>query len=175
MVWRSPIRPATNKRIASFGVRLENDGLDPWAYGVEPLTDFADNPDIQSQETAYYDGIPRRVFTTNTKQPVGSGVSIRLNLGTDITGNFELSHLSTIEKDGSLKEFLGGTLRHDIAVTGNTFTTTAGDGTVTGIFAGERHEAAAGTFQHSAFTGAFSAEEENDSYVESMPGHAARQ
>ena len=165
--------PGTTKRIARFGVALENDEITPpWAYGVKPLTDFADNPGIQSLGTAYYDGILVGL-TTSTKQPMGADVEITFNIGPDITGTFELDHLSTIEKDGSLKEFLGGTLQHDIAVKGNSFTTTGGDsGTVTGIFAGERHEAAAGTFQHSAFTGVFSAED-SDAYVEAQPPASA--
>ncbi len=156
--------------IARFGVTLENDEITSWATGVKPLTDFADNPGIQSLGTANYTGTLVGL-TTSTRQPIGSSVDITFNLGPDITGTFELGDLSTIEKDGSFKEFLGGTLRHDIAVKGNTFTTTGGDsGTVTGIFAGERHEAAAGTFQHSAFTGAFSAED-SDAYAQ--PAEAA--
>ncbi|MDE0173737.1 MAG: hypothetical protein OYH76_04415 [Defluviicoccus sp.] len=150
--------PGTTRRIATFAVNLENDEIRPWLFGVKPLTDFVDNPDIRSLGTANYDGILVG-FTTSQKQPMASNVEIELDLGTAITGTFELDHLSTIEKDGELKPFLGGTLQHDIAVTGNTFTTIGGDpGTVTGIFAGEGHEAAAGTFQHPAFTGVFSAD-----------------
>ncbi len=149
--------PSTGKQIAGFGVSLENDEFDPWAYGVEPPTNFADNPRIQALDTAYYYGTLVGL-TSSTKQPMGANVDIELYLGTDITGTFGLDGLSTIEKDGSLQEFLGGTLVQTIAVDGNTFTTTGGDaGTVTGIFVGEDHDAVTGTFQHSAFIGAFSA------------------
>ena len=148
-----------DKLIAYFNVSLENDEITAYATGVKPLTDFADSPATQSLGTAHYYGVLVGL-THNEKQPVGADVNMGFDLSAaDITGTFELEALSTIERDGSGKTLLGGTLQHDIAVTGNTFTTTGGDlGTVTGIFAGEGHEAAAGTFQHPAFTGAFSAE-----------------
>ena len=151
-------QPGTTKRIGRFGVILENDEITPFAAGVKPLTDFAGNS--YSLGTAQYDGTLVGL-TVNEKRPVAGHVTMEFDLSpTDITGTFELSNLSRFERDGSLSEFLGGTLRQSIAVNGNSFTTTGGDpGTVTGVFAGEGHEAAAGTFQHSAFTGAFSAAE----------------
>ena len=148
--------PGTAKRIARFGVILEDGEITPFAAGVKPLTDFADN----SLGTVRYDGTLVGL-TASGERPVAGHVTMAFDLSpADITGTFELSDLSTFERDGSLTEFLGGTLRQSIAVNDNSFTTTGGDpGTVTGVFAGEGHEAAAGTFQHSAFTGAFSAEQ----------------
>ncbi|MYD94825.1 MAG: hypothetical protein F4Y02_14285 [Chloroflexi bacterium] len=151
--------PGTTKRIARFGLTLENDEITPWATGVKPLTDFVDTAPTQLQSIAAFYGTFVGL-THDDKQPVGAGVNLAFDLsGTDITGTFELTGLSSIERDGSLETFLGGELQHNIAVTGNTFRTTGGDpGTVTGTFAGEGHEAAVGTFQHSAFIGVFDAE-----------------
>lgn len=153
--------PMTGKHIARFGVSVEEDGFRPWAATVTPLTPFADSPSIQDEMSVYYDGTLVGV-TRQSSQPLGAKVDIDLELGADITGTASFTNLSTIERDGSLKEFLGGSLTHDIAVVGNTFTTTGGDpGTVTGIFAGETHAAAAGTVEHPAFVGAFSAERDD--------------
>ena len=151
--------PDTTKRIARFGVSLENNEITPWAAGVKPLTNFSDIPSAQSLGTAYYDGIFIGL-THSEKQPIGGAVAMEFDLSrAGVTGTFWLGELVTVERDGSLEPFLEGSLQHDIAVTGNTFTTTGGDpGTVTGIFAGEDHEVATGTFQHSAFTGTFGAE-----------------
>lgn len=154
--------PTNGKDIASFGVHVEDAGLLPFAGTVNPLTPFADSPSIQGEMEVGYIGTLVGV-TRQSSQPLGAGVDIDLELGEDITGTIAFTDLSTIERDGSLKPFLEGSLTHDIAVDGNTFTTTGGDpGTVTGIFAGETHAAAAGTVEHPAFVGAFSAERYDD-------------
>lgn len=153
----------TGKHIARFGVANENDDLRAYAATVKPLTDFADSPSVRGIGSVYFDGTMLG-FTNDSRQPIGSNVEMNLDLGADITGTIEFYGLSLIERDASLTDFLGGTLTHDIAVDGNTFTTTGGDaGTVTGAFAGETHSAAAGTIEHPDFMGAFGAAKDQDS------------
>ena len=148
----STLHAAGHGEHVAFGVALRNGYAEPWAYGLIPDTDLADNRSL-SGSAAWHGRLDG--FTPDQFYVTGAA-AIGVNLAT-MAGRADFTDLNMWE-DEAWHTWLDGDLRYTIAVRGNTFRETGGDdGRLTGIFAGASHEAAAGTLERSDLTAAFGA------------------
>ena len=137
---------------AAYGIASRNGYAEPWAYGLIPDRDLADNRSLSGSATwnGRLDGVtPDRFHVTGAAK-----IGVRL---ASLTGRADFTDLQ-MWKAKDWHTWLDGDLGYLIAVRGNTFRETGGDdGRLTGIFAGASHEAAAGTLERSDLTAAFGA------------------
>ena len=150
---------AANGTHVAFGVAYADGYGEPWAYGMRPEMGLADNPDISG--TASWLGMLLGFTSDDLPLSGNAGLTIQLD---DLTGSADFTEMETWT-DGSLPGEAGtgtawsvGDLAYDILVTGNTFRQTGGDeGTVTGAFFGEAHDAAGGVLERTDLSAAFGA------------------
>lgn len=142
-----------------FGVMLSNGYVEPWAAGLAPIGDLADNRELTGSAT--WSGV--LLGFTPDEASVAGDAAITVDL-TAMTGSAAFTELemwaaNAVPGDrGSGTTWLDGDLGYMIAVSGNTFRETGGDdGILTGIFTGPAHEGAAGTLERTDLTAAFGA------------------
>ena len=141
----------------AFGVAYADGHGEPWAYGIRPEMVLADNPDLLG--TARWSGL--LLGFTSDDYPLSGKSALAIQLD-DMTGTARFTQLETWDK-GSLPGRAGqgtdwntGRLSYDVLVTDNTFRQTGGDeGTVTGSFFGDSHEAMGGVLERTDLTAAF--------------------
>ncbi len=144
---------------AAFGVATRNRYAEPYAYGLSPSGDLANNRTLSGSAT--WQGV--LLGFTPSAAPVAGDAEVGVNLAT-LTGSAEFTNLERWAagpapgEAGTGTMWLDGDLSYTISVTGNAFSETGGDdGTLTGIFTGANHEGAAGTLERSDLTAAFGA------------------
>ena len=159
----------------SFGVAHRNGLSQPWASGSAPDTDLRYNHALRG--TARWEG--RLLGFTPTVEPVAGDAAMSINLRT-LTGDLDFTGLETWRfrrapgTVGSGIRWNDGSLAYDIKVDGNTFVQTGGDnGTVTGAFFGELHEAAGGVLERSDLSAAFGATRQLNPEPEPEPDTSA--
>ncbi len=142
---------------AAFGVAFRNGYAEPWAYGIQPGMDLADNPELSG--TATWTGTLLG-FTPNVEAVAGDA-QLGVNLGT-MKGAADFTALESWQSGmapgeaGSGVQWGDGDLGYAVDVRGNTFVNTGGDdGVLTGIFTGASHEGMAGTLERDDLTAAF--------------------
>ena len=151
---------AANNDHVAFGVAYADGYGEPWAYGLHPEMALASNPDLLG--TARWAGM--LLGFTSDDDPLSGKAALAVHLD-DLTGAADFTELETWTKGslpgeaGSGSDWSTGDLSYDILVTGNTFRQTGGDdGTVTGAFFGESHEAMGGVLEREDLTAAFGGE-----------------
>ena len=144
---------------AAFGVARRNGYAEPYAYGLSPDGNLADNRALSGQAT--WEGT--LVGFTPAAAAVMGNADIAVQLAA-LTGRANFTELESWAVSAAPGEAGTGTmwgdgdLSYTIAVHGNTFRETGGDnGRLTGIFTGREHEGAAGTLERSDLTAAFGA------------------
>ena len=142
-----------------FGVASRNGYSEPWAYGIQPGMDLADNPALSGTAT----WIGTLLGFTPDVEAVAGNAQLGVDLGT-MKGAADFTALESWDSGmapgevGSGQQWGDGDLGYAIDVRGNTFVNTGGDdGVLTGIFTGPSHEGAAGTLERSDLTAAFGA------------------
>lgn len=141
----------------NFGVALRNGYAEPWAYGPTPATDLAANRALGGSVT--WTGT--LLGLTLNGASVAGDAEIGVNL-TTLRGRADFTSLEAWAlraapgAAGTGTQWRDGDLGYAIAVRGNTFRETGGDGgRLTGIFTGAAHEGVAGTLERSDLTAAF--------------------
>ncbi len=144
---------------AAFGVALRNGYAEPWAYGLLPADDLAQNRRLSGSVT--WTGT--LLGLTPQAAAVTGDATIGVSLGS-LTGRADFTSLETWAANaapgaaGTGTRWLDGDLGYTIRVQGNGFRETGGDaGRLSGIFVGSLHQGAAGTLERSDLTAAFGA------------------
>ena len=148
---------AANGSDVAFGVAQVDGFGEPWAYGLRPEMNLANNPEL-SGEVAW-EGL--LLGFTSDDIPFSGKTELGVNLD-DLTGTIDFTDMETWS-EGSLPGTSGtgtpwatGDVAYDVLVTGNTFRQIGGDeGRVTGAFFGEEHEAMGGVLDRTDLQGAF--------------------
>ena len=153
----SSARPYTLSSASPRGTDI----FEPWAAGLAPTGDVADNPNLG---IATWTGA--LLGFTPDEASVAGDAEISLDLGRE-TGQAAFTDLEQWSSGtapgvaGTGTQWRDGDLHYSIGVRSNTFRETGGDdGTLTGIFTGPRHEGAAGTLERTDLTAAFGASRE---------------
>ena len=147
-----------------FGVALFNGLPQPWAIGVKPDTDLADNESLSG--TATWTG---SLLGFSGPSPLAGDAELEIDLGTLADDGSEqnlrfrdIYYLNRIESDttdSSDRWFDTRNIDYKVAVAGNWFENVIGDdyeqGLVTGAFLGAGHEHMAGTVKRTDVIGAF--------------------
>lgn len=139
----------------AFGVSFRNGLAHPWARGAAPDTAIAGNPALSG--TAEWNG------TLLGFTPQGRTAAGAARIGLDLTTLAGTADFNDIETWAGAPGTTGtgtpwGDLAYTISSSGNAFRNTGGDaGALNGIFAGPRHEGAAGTLEREDLTAAFGA------------------
>ena len=137
---------------ASFGVSFRNNLARPWAIGLEPSIQLAENPDISGNVS--WNGVMAGYTPEGNR--VHGDAEFSIDLGV-LTGSAHFNHLW--EYRNAWLVWGDGDLRYAIAVRGNTFRETGGDdGILTGHFVGRQHEGAVGVLEREDLSAAFGAE-----------------
>ena len=141
----------------SFGVVLRNGLTQPWAVGTAPVVNVAEN-DLLSGDVTW---TGRLLGLTPRVEAVTAAAGLTMDLAT-LDGNLAFTNLESWPANvppgaiGTGESWGEGDLTYTVEVRGNVFTQTGGDeGTVTGAFFGEAHEAMGGVVQRHDFSGSF--------------------
>ena len=158
--WRdTSLHLAGHRQHVAFGVALRNGYAEPWAYGLLPADDLAQNRRLSGSATwtGTLLGLPPQAAAVTGEATIG------VSLGT-LTGRADFTSLETWAANaapgaaGTGTRWLDGDLGYTIRVQGNGFRETGGDaGRLSGIFVGNQHQGAAGTLERSDLTAAFGA------------------
>ena len=145
---------AAGNRIA-FGVSYRNGLAHPWARGVRPDTDLADNTALHG--SAEWNGTLLG-FTSSGNTAAGSA-----RIGVELTTMAGTADFTDIETWSGAPGAKGtgaawGSLAYQISVNGNSFRNTGGDtGDLQGAFVGLQHQGATGTLEREDLTASFGA------------------
>ncbi len=145
---------ATGNLIA-FGVSYRNGLAHPWAQGVPPDTDLADNTALQG--SAEWTGTLLG-FTSSGDTAAGSArIGVEL---TTMAGTADFTDIETWSGPPGTKGTgaAWGSLAYQISVNRNSFRNTGGDaGDLQGAFVGLQHQGATGTLEREDLTASFGA------------------
>ena len=137
-----------------FGVAWANGYGEPWARGIAPHTDLANNPYLSG--SASWEGL---LLGAMLEKELGGTIVtgdalLLIHLGS-LVGSAHFTNLESWAVEGG--EMWGdGDLGYLITVDGNTFMQTGGDeGYLTGAFFGRRHESMGGTLEREDLSAAF--------------------
>lgn len=145
----------------NFGVALFNGLPQPWAKGVLPETDLADNSDLNG--TATWTG---SLLGFSGSSPLAGGAELEVDLGTLSDPDSEqdlrfedIYYLNRFESDGDDRWFHTRNIDYKISIDGNGFSNVKGDdyeqGLLVGAFMGPEHEHMGGTVKRTDMVGAF--------------------
>ena len=148
----------------SFGVVLFNGLPQPWARGVKPDTDLADNEDLSG--TATWTG---SLLGFSGPSPLAGDAELEVDLGTLADDDSEqdlrfrdiyfVNRAESDTTDSSDRWFHTREIDYKVAVAGNWFENVTGDdyerGLVVGSFLGAEHEHMAGTVKRTDMIAAF--------------------
>ena len=148
----------------SFGVVLFNGLPQPWARGVKPDTDLADNEDLSG--TATWTG---SLLGFSGPSPLAGDAELEVDLGTLADDDSEqdlrfrdiyfVNRFESDTTDSSDRWFHTRNIDYKVAVAGFTFSNVKGDdyeqGLVVGSFLGAEHEHMAGTVKRTDMIAAF--------------------
>ncbi len=156
----------TDAGAMQFGAGYRNGLGRPWAYGPVPATRLRDSPELSGLRTATWVG--SLLGFTGAGRPVAGDAEIGIDV-TSLQGWADFSDLESWTQEthpgapGSGRRWGDGDLGYTINVEPGegteVFVSThaPGDdpGVVTGVFAGARHEGAAGVLEHPDLSAAF--------------------
>lgn len=151
----------TRNEALNFGVALFNGLPQPWARGVVPRIDLADNLSLAG--TATWNGA---LLGFSGPSPVAGDASLQVNMGRLSIPNSEhdlrfrdIYFLNRFESRDADRWFHTRNIDYKVNITGNTFENVdragAEQGLVTGAFMGARHEHMSGTVKRTDMVGAF--------------------
>ena len=141
----------------SFGASSRNGLIQPWAFGLSPETQLADNRAL----TGSVSWTGRLLgFTANSESLAGKA-DLSVNIGT-LRGNIDFTNLEYWGVNtapgaiGSGTRWNDGDLRYGVIVRGNSFVQSGGDaGEVTGVFFGAEHQAMGGVVERPDLSAGF--------------------
>ena len=141
----------------AFGAAHRNGFAQPWAYGPAPAGELAANPALSGSAT--WNG--RLLGLTPAARVVGGAAELSIRMDT-LAGQLDFTNLEAWGAGappgaiGTGTVWGDGDLNYTIRVNGNTFVQTGGDeGTVTGAFLGNAHEAMGGTLERRDLSAGF--------------------
>ena len=141
----------------AFGAAVRNGFVQPWAYGPAPALDLDDNQALHGN--ASWSG--RLLGLTPQAEAVVAAADLTVRLAT-LDGNLDFTAMESWAANappgaiGTGAMWGDGDLGYTISVAGNTFVQTGGDeGSVTGAFFGNSHEAMGGTLERDDLAAGF--------------------
>ena len=139
----------------AFGASLRNGLVRPWALGPRPGIDLADNQELTG--SASWSG--RLLGLTPSGESVAGAAGLSIELAS-LSGDLDFTSLESwaaAPGDPGTRVVWGdGDLNYDIALEGNVFARTGGDGgQVTGAYFGGSHEGMGGALVRDDLSGGF--------------------